>query len=48
MAGFLLGNNSDDTFYTSHLLFAYDTFIFCNVDCDQIMARVVLLCFEAV
>lgn len=34
MAGFSLENHSDGALSTCHLLFAYDTIIFCNADSD--------------
>lgn len=47
LAGFSVGDISQSTLNISHLLFAEDTLMFCEVDHNQIRA-LLQLCFEAV
>jgi hypothetical protein len=47
--GFRAGSNAANGLCISHLLYADDTILFCDVDPDQLLyVRMVLTCFEAV
>ena len=49
LSGFSVGNSEGRSLAVSHLLFADDTLIFCDLDLDQILIlRMILICFEAV
>jgi hypothetical protein len=49
LSGFSVGSRSQEAMMVSHLLFADDTFIFCDPSADQFRdLRWLLLCFEAV
>jgi hypothetical protein len=49
LSGFSVGSRSQEAMMVSHLLFAYDTLIFCDLNVEQFRdLRCLLLCFEAV
>ena len=46
--GFKAGSSAGEGISVSHLLFAYDTIVFCDADPEQLLhLRMVLTCFEA-
>jgi hypothetical protein len=46
---FLAGSRNNDELLPSHLLFADDTLIFCEANCEHLChLHFLLLCFEAV
>jgi len=48
LSGFLVGRRNSTTISVSHLLFADDTIIFCDNDCDQMVnLHCILIWFEA-
>ena len=49
LSGFSMGQRNATTINVSHLLFADDTIIFCDNDCEQMVnLRCILIWFEAV
>jgi hypothetical protein len=49
ISGFSVGSREHDQVEVSHLLFAYDTLIFCSTDDSQISyMEALFVCFEAV
>jgi hypothetical protein len=48
LSGFSMGSRNHEEMIVSHLLFAYDTLIFCEANCEQLRNYCLFLCFEAV